>query len=800
MNRPLAGLRVVELASEIAGPYCAKLLVDLGADVRKVEPPSGDPLRGWGPFPPGGPHPERSGLFEYLNAGKRGATVDFAHQDGLEVLREMISLADVLVEDLPGGAPERQAWGLDAQTLARVNPDLVVVRISSFGQEGPLRDRVTTPLTLQAAAGWINVREPGRAPLQAGARIPEYIAGGYAALGALTALRVATAETNRPVEVDVSMFESLLATLPYPMLMAARLKSLGLPTNSKAAPMLGIVRASDGWIGINCLTGQHWLDVCAMVGLPEFGDHQLAIMLGGPERDEFFAKAQPFLDSMSVADLVELSQAMRIPAAPITDGDTILGCPQYAERGFFVDAATDGWRFTRPGAPFRLSKTPVPPPLPAPALRTNNAQATWSKRDAPRPTGDVVVDVSLPFAGLKVFDLSTFWAGAYLTCYLGAFGADVIKVESIQRPDGHRYSGSLLREGDDWYERGPLWQGTNLNKRDITLDLTSATGRELALRLAAEADVVVENFSPRVVEQFGLDYDSIARVNPGVIMVRMPGFGLQGPWRDYVGWALNIEQVSGMSAATGYADGPPCNLQGPADPIAGVHACVALLAALEHRRSTGEGQLIEAAQIEVGAAVTAEPVIEYSLTGAVRPREGNRHRDYAQGVYSTGNIDEWVALSVRHDDDWRAVLDAIDRPDLRDDPRFASAAARRENHDEFDEVLANWTCGRTAEEVVAAFGRHGVPAERLLTADRMYDVEQLDARGFYQDLDHSITGRQRFPGWPFRISPGPTHQHRAAAPTLGQHNAEVLGALGLSAQEIAALREQRVIGERVLNA
>ena len=135
------------------------------------------------------------------------------------------------------------------------------------------------------------------------------------------------------------MFESLLSTLPYPMLMAARLKTLDLPTNSKAAPMLGIVHAADGWIGINCLTGQHWLDVCAMVGLPEFGEHQLAIMLGGPERDEFFAKAQPFLDSMAVADLVDLSQAMRIPAAPILEGDTILSCPQYAERGFFIESA-----------------------------------------------------------------------------------------------------------------------------------------------------------------------------------------------------------------------------------------------------------------------------------------------------------------------------------------------------------------------------------------------------------------------------------------------------------------------------
>ena len=798
MNRPLTGLRVVELASEIAGPYCTKLLVDLGAEVCKIEPPSGDPLRRWGPFPSGIPHPERSGLFEYLNAGKLGTTLDFAQEGDSAAARAIIAQADVLVEDLPVGGPQRREWGLDADTLGQINPNLVVVRISSFGQQGPLRDRVTTPLTLQAAAGWINLREPGRAPVQAGARIPEYIAGGYAALGALTALRIARAETNRPVEVDVSMFESLLSTLPYPMLMAARLKSLGLPTNSKAAPMLGIVHAADGWIGINCLTGQHWLDVCAMVGLPEFGDHQLAIMLGGPERDEFFAKAQPFLESMSVAELVELSQAMRIPAAPITEGDTILECPQYAERVFFVESATEAWRFTRPGAPFRLSKTPVRPPLPAPAIRTD-VKVAWSERGAPRREDDIP-DVASPFAGLKVFDLSTFWAGAYLTCYLGAFGADVIKVESIQRPDGHRYSGALLREGDDWYERGPLWQGTNLNKRDITLDLTSAAGRELALRLAAEADVVVENFSPRVVEQFGLDYDSIARINPGVIMVRMPGFGLEGPWRDYVGWALNIEQVSGMSATTGFADGPPCNLQGPADPIAGVHACVALLAALEHRRSTGEGQLIEAAQIEVGAAVTAEPVIEYSLTGSVRPREGNRHREYAQGVYPTSNVDEWVALSVRDDDDWLAVLDVIDRADLRDDPRFATAEARRENHDEFDEILANWTGRQPADEVVAALDRQGVPAERLLTADQMYDIEQLDARGFYQDLDHPITGRQRFPGWPFRISPGPACQHRAAAPTLGQHNAEVLGGLGLPERAIAELREQRVIGQRVLNA
>ena len=149
-----------------------------------------------------------------------------------------------------------------------------------------------------------------------------------------------------------------------------------------------------------------------------------------------------------------------------------------------------------------------------------------------------------------------------------------------------------------------------------------------------------------MVEQFGLDYESLVALKPDVIVVRMPGFGLHGPWRDYVGWALNIEQTSGMSAVTGYADGPPCNLQGPADPIVGVHAGVALLAALEHRRRTGEGQLIEIAQIEVAACVTAEPVIEYSMNGVVRPREGNRRRGYLQGVYPTSEDGVWVALSV----------------------------------------------------------------------------------------------------------------------------------------------------------
>jgi len=741
MTGPLAGLHVVEIANEISGPYATKLFVDLGAQVTKIEAPAGDPLRRWGPFPGGVFDPQRSGLFEYLNAGKSFGTLG----DALE----LIAGAHLIVENFPPGTLD--GWGLDVDSLGELNPNLVVVRISHFGQSGPWRDRPATALTVQAASGWVSARDLERPPVQVGCRIAEYVAGAYGALGALTALRLRPA--GRVREVDISQLEALLSTLPYPMLMARRMRTLGLPVNVRSAPMLGVVRAADGWVGINCLTGQHWLDVCAMLGLNEFGEHQIAVMMGGPERAEFYARAEPLLAEQTVAEIVELSQALRIPAAPVNDGATVLECPQYAKRGFFVDRGG----FRCPGKAFRSTKGPV-------------AQSDPTPSAAP---------AALPFAGLKVLDLSTFWAGAYLTCYLGAFGADIVKVESIQRPDGFRYSGAFPFEGDDWYERSGLWQATNLNKRDLTLDLTSERGLEIARRLAAHADVVVENFSPRVVEQFGLDYESLVALNPDVIFVRMPGFGLQGPWRDYVGWALNFEQTAGMSAITGYADGPPCNPQGPADPIVGVHAGVALLAALEHRRRTGQGQLIEVAQIEVAACVTAEPVIEYSMNGVVRSREGNRRRGYLQGVYPTSVEDSWVALSLPDD------------------------GSPHVDHDVFDELVAAWTRTQTPSAIVESLQAQDIPAEQVITGEQMYDGyigAQLDARGYYEEFVHPITGSHRYPGWPFRITPGPDRHQCSGPPTLGQHNDEILRGLGFSDDEVAALRAERVIGERVLNA
>ncbi|MBM3661040.1 MAG: CoA transferase, partial [Actinobacteria bacterium] len=404
-------------------------------------------------------------------------------------------------------------------------------------------------------------------------------------------------------------------------------------------------------------------------------------------------------------------------------------------------------------------------------------------------------DPALPFAGMKVVDLGTFWAGPYVSMYLGAFGADVVKVESIQRPDGFRFSGAFPQEGDDWYDRGGVWQGTNLDKRSVTLDATRDDGLRLLRQLIAQADVVIENFSARVVEQFGLDYAAIRSLKRDVLMLRMPGFGLEGPWRDYVGWAMGIEQASGMAQVTGYPQ-KPMHPGGFADPMIAMHAAAALQAALEHRDRTGEGQMIEVAQLETACCLTADQPMDFQLNGRIGSRSANHDpRMVPQGVYRCAD-DDWVALSVRNDGDWRNLLEALDRPLWATDD-FATAAGRAAEADALDGLVGGWFAERPAREAVARLREVGLPAGRMLRAPDMYDDPQLLAREYYVALDNPTTGVRRYPAWPVRFSFA-RQAHRFGPPTLGQHNAEILTELGVTAAEQARLAEDGIVGTRML--
>jgi crotonobetainyl-CoA:carnitine CoA-transferase CaiB-like acyl-CoA transferase len=788
MGAALDGLRVLELGGEIAAPYATKLLCELGADVCKVEPPGGgDPLRTWRPVA-GAP---AGGLFRYLNGGKRSAVVDLRTPEGAQWLLDATVGADLVIESLGAGALE--SLGLGPDVLHSANPHVALVRISDYGQRGPYVGSPSNGFVVQARGGWVSSHGvPEQPPVQVGARIHEYAAGTYAAAAALTAWRAARAGAP-DVLVDLSVMECLVGTLPYPSLVLEDSLAAGMPAReARWFPLPGIRRCRDGWVGINALTGQHFFDACAMLGVEAFGPHQEEISAGGVLLEEFFARVQPWLDERDAQDIVELSQAFRVPAAPVGDGRMMLDYAQFRERPFFVEE--DG--VTMPGAPYRLHATPAARRGPAPAPGDLGAPAKLPAAAVSPPAG---ARPDAPFAGLRVVDLGSFWAGPYCTMYLGALGAEVVKVESTRRPDGFRFSGAFPQMGEDWYERGGIFAGTNLDKREVTLELSTEEGRDLLLDLVEGADVLLENFSARVLDQFDLGYDALREVAPEIIMVRMPGFGLEGPWRDYVGWAMVIEQATGMASVTGPPD-LPMHPGGLADPVIGMHAAVAIQAALEHRERTGEGQLIEIAQLETGANVTAELVVEWSAHELALPRLGNRDPHRApQGAYpcrpddADAAIPSWVALTIEDEAQWRALVVEVGRHEWIGDEQLATVGGRRARHGELDEGISTWTQQLRADDVIAALRPRGIPVARVLQVPAISADPQLADRAFFQPLDHAKTGLRHYPGWPMQWSFLAAH-HRFGAPTLGQHNHEILAELGLDDDEIAELEAQGVIG------
>ena len=278
-------------------------------------------------------------------------------------------------------------------------------------------------------------------------------------------------------------------------------------------------------------------------------------------------------------------------------------------------------------------------------------------------------DADLPLRGIRVFDLTSFWAGPYASQILGFFGAEVLKVESIQRPDGTRMATSYGIRGDQVWERAPLFQAVNTGKRAVTLDLGDPRGQDLGRRLLAHCDVLVENYSPRVVERFGLlDED-----RPDLITLRMPAWGLTGPWRDRPGFAQTMEQAAGLASVTGFPDGPPLIPRGPCDPIGALHGAFAVLAAIRDRDRTGLGQLVEVPLVETALNVAAEQFVEYGATGTLLGRHGNAHPQAApHGVYRTKG-EAWVAIAVMDDDQWTRLRDVVGITEWRHDPSLATS-------------------------------------------------------------------------------------------------------------------------------
>ncbi|OBJ53601.1 CaiB/BaiF CoA transferase family protein [Mycobacterium asiaticum] len=792
MAAPLTGYTVVDLSTGIAGAYCTKLLADGGAEVVKVEPPDGDWLRSWSAsgatIAPG----TDGALFSFLAGSKRSIVVEPRDADDVGLLNRLLAAADAVVWS-PGSSVAQAFTPLEIQSN---HPHLVVTSITPFGLDGPWRDRAATEFTLQAWSGGIIGLGRGvadRAPVHVGGQVGEYLAGAYA-----SAATLAVRYLGRGDLIDLSVLESqILGLTYYPV---TYFEMLGRPWRDARRPTVpGVAAAQDGLVDLGCGTAQQWFDLCAMVGHPEWIDENSPLTIteqANIHADDIYAwvRSQP-------ADAIrELATAFRIPNAPVANGANVTSLDHFQARDSFMRNPRDG--FTQPRHPYRMRPAQLREPGPAPRLGEHTAQyRAAGLTPRPAPTSDRPAP-HLPLSGLRVLDLTTFWAGPSCTHFLAMLGAEVIHVESTGRPDGTRLIAGIPVTEEQWWERSPIFAALNTNKKGLTLDLQSPRGRELLHRLIATCDVVAENFTPRVLDSIGLDFAAVQSIRPDVVMVRMPGFGLDGPWRDNPAFAYVIESASGVSWLTGYADRTPFEPYSVGDPNAGVHALNALLLALEHRRRTGQGVLVEAAMVDAALNIAAEQVIEYSAYGALLERDGNRGPTAApQNLYRTNEIDEfgrldsWVAIAVSSDQQWGRLCDALGSPAWATDPALSTAAGRRADADRIDEHLAAWCADRTGDQIVVALWDAGVPVAKVLQPHRQTEIPQLDARGFFEVVDHPVCGPARLSTVPMRMSGGPCRFHTQPAPLLGQHNHELLTELGLTDAEIAQLEADGVIGQ-----
>jgi len=763
----LDGVRVLDRTTGIAGPYCTKLLADAGADVVKVERAGADPLRTQG----------TGALFEFLNASKRAVTDDAS----------LLGSAHMIVCDEPPTDDE----------LDRARADLVVVTITPFGRTGPWVGRPWTEFTLQAACGSIGNRGlPERPPLAAGGRIGEWVAGTYAALAALAARREAR-RSGRGEDVDVAVLDCMAVTMTtYPSVFASFFGWPPLRGTGRSIQLPSIEPSSDGCVVFTANSSQQFQDFLVLMERPDLLDDTELALVGKrfARRAEFIDAVRAYTRSKTSAELLDVAAAFRIPAAPVLDAPGVLAFEHFADRDVFVPAPSG--RFAQPRVPYRITGFPPRPFTPAPARGADDGAVEWTE---PTPPGDAPDDPwQLPLRGVKVVDLTAWWAGPSTTLALAALGADVVKVESVARPDQMRLAGTRHPPAEDWWEWGPIFHGANLSKRGVTLDLGSPDGLALLQRLIDSADVLIENFTPRVVDHFGLDFESLRARNPRLIMVRMPAFGLDGPWRDRNGFAQTMEAVSGIAWRTGFEDELPTLVLGVCDPLAGAHTAFATLLALDARAQTGEGMLVESVMVESALNVAAEAIVEYGAGAPALGRLGNRGPDAApQGVYPGSADDSWVALAVETDTQWDALVEAIGSPPWAADAALRTADGRRGLHDVIDEHLGAWTSERTAEDAVASLSGAGVPAEVVIAARDVVHNPHLRQRGLFETEVHPVTGPHPVPTLPFRFTRVAEWLH-APSPTLGQHNDEVLGAIGVDDDARDALRARHVIGEQLV--
>ena len=794
----LRHLRILELSNSVAGEYCGKLIADFGAEVLKVEPPgTGSETRHHGPFATAAPAPECGGLFAYLNTNKRSICLDLATAAGQEALHTLLAGVDAIVDDHPRGWLE--SLGIGPDELGVRYPRLIVCAITPFGYDAPATMQKAYSLNVFHSSGWgyHSPSEPdlGKAPLKGAGRFQvDYESGLSAALAVLSAVYW-QATSGKGQFLDVSQQQSMASLSDY-VLGQMVAGTMEVSTRREAFDLRGpatFFQCRDGYVYLWLSEPGHWSGLRTLLGEPawmlEFPERWLELHLNEERIRHCRAHIAQWMGSQDRSDVVARAQQLGVPVVPVNTVKDLFESEQLQFRGFFAEVEHPVLgRLRHPTVPYRLSATPASIVKPAPLLGEHTAAALG---EAARKVRSIAGISSTrhrtgPLQGVRVLELSKIWAGPYTGKLLALLGAEVIRVESYDSLDATRRYG--VKDIND----APGFQAVNPGKCSVQLNVRTAEGLALIKELVKKSDIFVENLRPGAAGRLGLGYDVLRSLRPEIVAVSMSMYGHQGPLSYQTGYAPCFSALAGVCHLVGYEDGPPrlLNIR-YGDSSYGTAAAFAAIVALCHRQQTGQGQFVDVSAVEALAAMLGDSFMEYSLTGRIPTRDGNRHAQMApHGCYPCAG-DEWISIAVRTDEEWQALCEAMHQPDLA--ARYPDGPSRQANSQQLDAIVANWTRPQEAHELEAQLGDRGVAAFKSLSSIDLVSNEHLWNRGFYTHVTDNKQRSVPIVGAPWKLSATPAVVQRAA-PTLGEHNDYVLGELlGLSALERQRLVEQKVV-------
>ena len=787
----LAGVRVLDCTDEL-GAYGPRILASLGAEVVRMV----DAKRTEG-MP-------RDEYDIYLNACKTVVAIDPANPEHRTLLSQLLGGADIVVESTSGSLLQASEADLD-QTREPSSP-LIHVRISPLGNDGPDSGHRASDLTLMARGGllWL-AGEQDRAPVRPAGHQTAIATGLYGAIGSLIALLHAEA-TCEGQRVDVSGLEVVATALENSVQFWDLERTLRKRTGSKPREAgSGLFRCKDGFIYLmagRLTTPRGWVSIVEW--LNEAGIEG-AKALEQPAWKEYSYRTTPeatayflgifgrFAADRSKFDIYEEGQRRGIVVCPLNTPLDLLEDRQLRHRRFFVPMDVGQRSILVPRGPFVMSATPLRKPRSA-EQRDPLGFPVWQKR--PASAARRQSRRMPPLAGIRVADFTWVGAGPFTTKLLADYGAEVIKIESAGRLDALRTT-PPFRDKVVGINRSGYFANRNTSKKSLTLNLRDSRGIELARQLIAKSDIVANSFAAGTMDKWGLGYDECRKLRKDLIYLSMPMHGGDGPHGQFVGYGAAMGALSGLYASTGYPDIEPTGTgtNYPDHVPNPCHAAIALLAALRHRRRTGEGQNIELSQVESTVCALGPLVVAAQTKGLdAALLLANREPGIApHGVYPAQGDDRWIAIACWNERDW-AILCSIADAGWQSDPRFATIKSRLANQDALDHAIAAWSRNHDAFAMAARLQDHRIDAAPVQHAQDVVerDVQLRHARHWVR-LHHAEMGASIYNAPPFRLSLTPG-ELRSPAPLLGEHTDEILtSVLGHARADIEALHAEGVL-------